>query len=236
MNLSLLQCHPDSPRLAAWATRVGLATGGDDLGYALHALLFAVFGDAAPKPFRYFGDARGLLAYTTQDTDALKLAVQVAAPDVYAVLGLERFATRRFPDQWLSGQRLGFELRVRPVVRTSQGRERDAFLAAIDKQPDSELSREAVYVDWLRNELKRQGAAVLEYANLDAFRLSGSLRKGAATSGKRSVARVAGPDVLFTGELNVDDPVGFAALLSRGVGRHRAFGYGMLLLKPSAPC
>jgi CRISPR system Cascade subunit CasE len=37
---------------------------------------------------------------------------------------------------------------------------------------------------------------------------------------------------LLRGELTVADPDAFSALLARGVGRHRAFGYGMLLLRP----
>ncbi len=39
----------------------------------------------------------------------------------------------------------------------------------------------------------------------------------------------------MTGTLAVDDPVAFRRLLGRGVGRHVAFGYGMLLLKPVGP-
>lgn len=238
MNLSLLQCHPDPRRLAAWATRFGLTAGGDDLGYALHTLLAAAFGEAAPKPFRYFGDVRGLLAYTTHDPDALQLAAQMAAPDVHAALGLDRFAVRSFPHQWSAGRRLGFELRIRPVLRTPQGKERDVFLAAIDKraETDDELSRDAVYADWLRNELARGDAATVERLQLDGFRLSASLRKGAATSGKRPARSVAGPDAVFSGELSVRDSAGFSALLTRGIGRHRAFGFGMLLLRPPASC
>ena len=38
MSLTLLQCHPDPHRLAAWATRFGLTAGGDDLGYVLTAV------------------------------------------------------------------------------------------------------------------------------------------------------------------------------------------------------
>ncbi len=238
MNLTLFQCHPDPQRLAAWATRFGLTAGGDDLGYALHTLLAAAFGEAAPKPFRYFGDARGMLAYTTHDPDNLQLAAQMAPPDVYATLGLERFAVRTFPHQWASEQRLGFELRIRPVLRTPQGKERDVFLAALDRDSASEgeLSREAIYADWLRNELARGDAAAVERLQLEAFRLSASLRKGAAMSGKRPARRVAGPDAVFSGELKVSSPAGFAALLARGIGRHRAFGFGMLLLRPPTPC
>ncbi len=238
MSLTLLQCHPDPRRLAAWATRFGLTAGGDDLGYALHTLLAAAFGEAAPKPFRHFGDARGLLAYTAHDADSLQLAAQTAAPDVHAALGLERFATRSFPTDWAAGRRLGFELRVRPVLRTHEGRERDVFLAEIDKRgvPDAELSREAVYAEWMARELARGEAAKVDRAQLDGFKLTASLRKGSAAAGRRPAQRVAGPDALFSGELTVRDPTGFAALLARGVGRHRAFGFGMLLLRPPASC
>lgn len=238
MTLTLLQCHPDPRRLAAWATRFGLTAGGDDLGYALHTLLATAFGDAAPKPFRLFDDARGLLAYTTHSVERLQLAAQMAPPEVDATLGLERFATRSFPTEWAAGRRLGFELRVRPVLRTSQGRERDVFLAEIDKRgcAEGELAREAVYADWLARELARGNAASVAQVQLDGFQLTASLRKGQAAESKRPVRRVAGPDALFSGELTVDDPTGFAALLARGVGRHRSFGFGMLLLRPPASC
>jgi CRISPR system Cascade subunit CasE len=238
MTLNLMQCHPDPRRLAAWAMRFGLTGGGDDLGYALHTLLAAAFGEAAPKPFRHFGDARGLLAYTAHDADALQLAAEMAAPDVHAALGLERFATRNFPTEWASGRRLGFEVRVRPVLRTSEGRERDVFQYAAEKFGAGEFpeSREAVYGAWLARELSRNDAAHVEQARLDGFQLTASLRKGSAINGKRPGRRVSGPDVLFSGELTVRDPARFAALLARGVGRHRAFGFGMLLLRPPATC
>lgn len=238
MSLTLVQCHPDPRRLAAWATRFGLTAGGDDLGYALHTLLAAAFGEASPKPFRHFGDVRGLFAYSEHDADHLQLAAQMAAPDVHAVLGLERFATRNFPTDWAAGRRLGFELRVRPVLRTREGRERDIYLAEIDRRgvPEADLSRETVYTEWLGRELARGEAANVEHVQLDGFRLAASLRKGSATEGKRPAQRVAGPDALFSGELTVRDPAGFAALLARGVGRHRAFGFGMLLLRPPASC
>ena len=238
MSLTLMQCHPDPRRLAAWATRFGLAAGGEDLGYALHTLLATAFGDAAPKPFRYFDDTRGLLAYTAQDGEALQLVAQTAAPEVYATLGLERLATRSFPTGWAAGRRLGFELRVRPILRTVEGRERDVFLAALDKHAGAEnsLSRETVYSDWLTREFARNDAAKIEHASLEGFQLSASLRKGAHADGKRPARRVGGLDVVFSGVLTVGDPAGFATLIERGIGRHRAFGFGMLLLRPPASC
>ena len=36
------------------------------------------------------------------------------------------------------------------------------------------------------------------------------------------------------GTLEVIDPTMFAGLVANGVGRHRAYGYGMLLLRPAS--
>ena len=35
------------------------------------------------------------------------------------------------------------------------------------------------------------------------------------------------------GVLTITDGGAFASLLARGVGRHRAYGYGMMLLRPA---
>ena len=45
-----------------------------------------------------------------------------------------------------------------------------------------------------------------------------------------------GPAALMRGTLVVgDDPAKFAELLRCGVGRHRAYGFGMLLVRPPKP-
>jgi CRISPR system Cascade subunit CasE len=41
-----------------------------------------------------------------------------------------------------------------------------------------------------------------------------------------------GPDATIHGTLTVTDPGVFTKFLARGVARHRAYGYGMLLLHP----
>ena len=50
---------------------------------------------------------------------------------------------------------------------------------------------------------------------------------------QRGSKRLEGPDVTFHGELIVTDAVAFAKNLTAGVGRHTAYGYGMLLLRPA---
>ena len=63
------------------------------------------------------------------------------------------------------------------------------------------------------------------------FRRSYVLRRDrSATTSK--VRKVAGPDVVFRGELEIMDGDAFVALVVRGIGRHRAFGFGCLLLAP----
>jgi CRISPR system Cascade subunit CasE len=42
---------------------------------------------------------------------------------------------------------------------------------------------------------------------------------------------VSGPDAVLAGQLRVTDPKAFTQLLASGVGRHRAFGFGLLLLR-----
>lgn len=67
------------------------------------------------------------------------------------------------------------------------------------------------------------------------FSLSTVVRRSALQNeGGRPKTPVQGPDAVFTGVLQVQDPTAFAALVARGIGRHRAFGFGMLLLKPAA--
>ena len=42
-----------------------------------------------------------------------------------------------------------------------------------------------------------------------------------------------GPDAVMRGSITVTEPSGFSDLVARGIGRHRAYGYGMLLLRPA---
>ncbi|EGV50069.1 type I-E CRISPR-associated protein Cas6/Cse3/CasE [endosymbiont of Riftia pachyptila] len=238
MSLQVMQCHPDPIALAAWATRQGLLSPDGDYGYALHALLRAAFGKQAPKPFRYLGGRQGLLAYTDSTAETLQESTSLATPDVARALGLESLDTRKFPSAWREGQRLGFEVRIRPVVRTRDGRERDAYLHAVEPtEPDSGPRREAVYADWLTKQLGADGAAQLLNGRMDAFRLCRVIRRAHdGNNGKRKTKSFNGPDALFKGELAVTDGEAFSHLVTRGIGRHRTFGFGMLLLKPANSC
>ena len=133
-----------------------------------------------------------------------------------------------------AGKRLGFEVRVRPVVRRTDkaecrpGREWDAFQLEATQHPKGEMprGREEVYTDWLARQLETHGSARLESASLQSFQRTRAVRKQHSRYSE-------GPDALMRGVLTVTDAVAFGKLLTRGVGRHRSYGYGMLLLRPA---
>lgn len=246
-GLFLLHMRPDARLLATWVAErhARHERQASDLGDALHGLLRAAFGDAAPQPFRYLDERQGLLAYTPMDAAAMAAQVALADPLAAQTLGLganshhEGYRLRPFPTQWAAGQVLGFEVRVRPTVRAAKG-EQDAFLHAVALAQGATLQREAIYARWLREHLAPssglsrepwQGAVELLDVQLSAFQRLAIVRRAQAMAGERRRARaIEGPDALLKGRLRVTDPVAFAHLLARGVGRHRAFGFGMLLL------
>lgn len=254
--LHLLHTRPDPRRLAAWAARHGLLHAQGDLGYALHALLHAAFGEHAPQPFRYLDAAQGLLAYTRMTPDELRNHVALADPDVATALGLGATAEhdgcslRAFPTRWPVGHVLGFEVRVRPIIREGATRqERDAFLAAVQAgaaESTEPIDRGTVYGRWLVEQLSVrtgggaltepwQGAVEVIDTRMERFRLLDVMRQTQpkqAETPQRQRRAVGGPDAVLAGRLRVVDAQAFSALLARGVGRHRAFGFGMLMLRP----
>jgi CRISPR system Cascade subunit CasE len=252
-ELHLASLRLDLPRLIARARESHLPVREIDSGYLVHSALAGLFGDDAPAPFAEMG-TKGrfleLLGYSTKAADALRArADDFAHPDLHAACEWDRFTSKPFRTNWSVGHRLAFRTRVCPVVRRAserleqdrvqrKGSEVDAFLAKCEAAGDSaeRLDRETVYREWLSGQLERGGGALLVSARLIAFRRARFLRReqGAA----RKARFVERPDATFGGELEVTEPAAFARLLARGLGRHRAFGFGMLLLRPAArrPC
>lgn len=250
MTLYLIRFGLRSSALAEWAARRGLLQGGSfEEGQALHHLLGETFGPGVLQPFRLLavpgGPEASLYGYSTTEPEALcDTARAIALPEALAILPVAGLEAKPMPAGWRVGQRLGFDIRLRPVVRLAKpipahadnagrpmparkaGAETDVFLAHILRAPgcETEVTREAVYADWLAARLAP--AARLAETRLVRFQRSRAVRAGV----------IEGPDATLQGTLEIVSPEAFADLLVRGVGRHRAYGYGMVLLRaPGRP-
>lgn len=243
--LYMLRVPVDQRRLFELGRRRGLPTRDVDLGYLVHCQLGELFGDLAPAPFAITGRPGRevtVLAYSGRPKAKLQEhADAFAEPGVHAACDFQRLDEKPMPTRWSVGKRLDFEVRVCPVVRVGsedprhrKGAEVDVFLArcrtAASDAIDTSIDREKVYREWLQREVERHGAVRLLAARLTSFQLDRVVRRRGDVS--RTARTFERPAVVVRGQLEVADGNAFCALLRRGLGRHRAFGFGMLLLRP----
>jgi CRISPR system Cascade subunit CasE len=252
-GLRIVRLVLDRREAARVAARHRLPAWVDD-GYFLHATLAQLFAtSSAPVelPFETFayddsyaaemGDPSLLyvLAYSREDETTLLARLGPARERL-----LRKIEVRDAP-ALSKGQRAVFRCRVCPIVRTklagneplradkkgrARSRELDAFLhRAHGVAKGAPIQREDVYREWFAAQLAHEpGACTLDEAKLVEFRREQMRRRARDAS-----ARIERPNALLEGTLTVGEPDAFARLLARGIGRHRAFGFGMLLLRPA---
>lgn len=205
--------------------------GIDDVNYATHAALDSNFGPSVVKPFSIVGDKPNsdhtfkVLAYSDHDADALQeLASELATPEWYACV--KSVVSKPMPKTWAAGRELRLGLRTCPV-RRSGNTEGDLFMSAVRSDPTSD--RHQVYSAWVSSLLEDSGAVTLQQAPVvERFHTSRVVRRDQET---KAVRHVTIPDVTFDLNVVVKDGERFNELLCSGVGRHRSFGFGMILVR-----
>jgi CRISPR system Cascade subunit CasE len=214
----------------------GLLRRADDvMGYTLHAWLHEMFKDLAPQPFRFVEKTGDVLGYTRATADELmEIAQAFASPQAFEALEPDSLATKAMPTTWTAGRRLQVEVTTSPLARftNEQGREVecDVYLRTLDRLGEATPAREQVYADWFR---RQWGEALrFEQVGIDSFSLVDLLRRP-TVAGQRKVAKLVRPQVTFSAVVAIADPQAFAQRLAAGIGRHKTFGYGMVLLKPA---
>ena len=111
------------------------------------------------------------------------------------------------------------------------------------------LDREQVYAAWAVNLLERQAGVIVQRDDGDPpaarvavegrrlLRLVRRNRERQATlippRRRDDIGDEGKPEALVRATVSITDPAAFRQALARGVGRHRAFGFGMLLVKPA---
>lgn len=149
--------------------------------------------------------------------------------------------TRHYAPDVAAGERLHFDLRANPVVvhsRDGKPRRHDVVMQEkkrllqerglsrwrdwqdADKPPFQALVRD-ICGAWLRSRASRHGFAIDER----------SLAVDAYQQHAENQGRLQFTSVDFSGELTVVDPVAFGALLRNGIGRAKAFGCGLMLVR-----
>jgi len=243
-----LKIHP--ARLAAIAREQNIAPADEDHGYTCHALLCGLFGkERVPKPWFFERQKMVLWAYVNHalspDLSAL------ADPLFHAAINWDASASKLMPT-FSTGQRLGFDLRACPIVRhggrnggnNDKATEQDYVLwrKRRDGLSADTMHYPSLYEEWLRERgWKNDGIADIatderdgkQHWHCGVIGWDKPMQSGANAWRGHRPGRVRLPDVQFQGELIVRDPTRFPAFLAHGIGRHRAFGYGMLLLKPA---
>ena len=239
LHLVKVPLRPD--KLVTVARSRGLPLRVIDEGYLCHCVSRELWQASAPAPFvlRERGRMIELWGYSAADA-ALLIDHALAYGDpalVSAVAGLDGIVSKPMP-RFEAGRRLGFVLRACPVVRLAvarrghaAGAEIDAFLAQCFAAGDEPVSREEVYRDWLTAQINREETGV----KLAGVRVVGMSRQRLfrrTQAPDRRGRRLERPDVRFEGDVLVCDGDRLRAWLAHGVGRHRAFGFGALILAP----
>jgi CRISPR system Cascade subunit CasE len=227
LHLIRFPLHP--PRLLRFAFEHGIRQEDETLGYTLHAWLAALFGEAAPKPFRYFDARQEVLAYARQEASQLLARAEARGQlAALAALDVSKVGSKPLPEGWKAGQRFHVEVLTCPVSRR-EGEEKDVFLRAVETLGEAAPPRSEVYRQWFL----RQWQGVVTFESLEILGMSARVRQlRRARNGSNRLKIVERPQALFSGKVIVRDPERFSGLLSRGIGRHRAFGFGMVLLAP----
>lgn len=220
----------------------GVSVRNLDEGYFAHSILREIWQEIAPAPFLLRGGGNALQAwgYSIADHEQLRERAARAEPHLIGALdgGPSAVESKAIPS-FAAGKRIGFLVRVCPIVRLSngrggkKGREVDAFLARCWASGDDQVvSREATYSEWFADRVTPQRSGFrVERVSVDAFQRERFVRRTQRGSdGVRRGKTIERPDVRLSGELVVENPDLFAETLGRGIGRHKAFGFGMLLL------
>lgn len=219
MYLSRIQASSQSDQLRRLAH---IAGGGQ---YRIHQALWNLF-DRDPDASRDF--------LYRQEGQADKLSFLVLSQRKPGDSeGLWNIQTKAFAPRLQTGQRLRFSVRVNPVIkrRDESGKQirHDLVMDLRKRDPDADTSQAELVQQaarqWLSARAEPNGFAI------HADSLIGEAYRQWRFSGKggRSI-RFSSIDC--TGLLTIADVERFQALLTTGLGPEKAFGCGLLLIRP----
>lgn len=224
---NLVEIKLNAPKVFSWANSIGIAKA--DIGYIVHSALCAAYGDERLKPFQVMGVSNKtirILGYSPSSAELLERHRSETAHPVEADMIMSA-VSKQMPDVWRTNTSYSFELRFSPTRRDLKSRKhKDAYLFG-----EHGKSRAEIYEEWLNHRIGE--AATFEGLSMKSFCLTNISRRAVNGSEKRRLEnRCVIPDVTFEGRIRVNDSTQFSKLITNGIGRNRAFGFGTLLLRP----
>lgn len=251
MSLNMICLDLNLRALSIWGHQRRL---GDDPGYLVHAATRKIFGELGPQPFLVQSEQSRVLGYTPADEAFLRQCLENFRSDegsdslLPAVFNLPEICSRVMPEQWSKGSRYRFSVYCRPTIRRGkvesdvwlmknyfaceEAKKNGTFDGTIHEFRQLHKGEiEETYRQWLQ----RRFAPAAELRNVvitgsrSSYLTTRSAKdhRGAPTHSERRSY----PETMFVGELCVTESQAFERLVRHGVGRHCAFGFGMLLLK-----
>ena len=203
----------------------------EDDGLVIKTTLTETLGGPVIRPWATHsrrGPVLTIVGYGDQSADEVNARRALALPSLQAAVG-EALSVHMPPLN--AGTSYRFSVRLVPTVRvtpngTRRHGERDAYLVAADEVgPDGGLTRDSIYRDYLARKLV---GAQLEACRLDGFRLMRCMRPKSDGQAAKMM-----PEASLSGVLRVSDAEALSQCLRSGVGRQRAYGYGMVRLQPA---
>ena len=260
MKFSMIRADLDMRSMSRWSKSRGYMRDPDFAMH--HLLTECFGSEHRIQPFRVIADRRSqqgtLLGYCQSDQDSLREIISIVADPLQSrIIRPETIDEKPMPPEWIEGKRLGFEVRVRPTKRTKKFRthgpkvEKDVYVSELDKPVAMRRPRTEVYAEWLDERCRIKGGAIIhpESVRLGSYRQTKAVRipRTWGIMGPEAVMfslpmvtvtvvdrtwGIMGPEAVMYGTLTITDGDKFAELVSGGVGRHKPYGYGMILLRP----
>lgn len=203
--------------------------------YGHHQLLWRLFPNADERPFLFRQEL---------ENEAPALTSNRGMPLFYVLSTLEpapapqllSCETKAFQPKLAAGQELAFKLRANPVVARRQpdrknSRRHDVLMDAKQAaratdcaKGDVQQAMDTAARDWLADDARSHNAG---YRLTTEPQISGYRQH----SYKRKSRNIRFSSVDYAGRLAITDPERFRNTLAQGIGRSRAFGCGLWLIK-----
>ena len=202
--------------------------------YANHQLLWRLFGDAEQRSFLFRQETELDQLSPDQVPRGLPLFYVLSKQIPVAVPGLLELETKPFSPLLVAGDRLTFRLRANPTIsrKTEAGRSarHDVLMDAktkcrhqgiVDPREVQGHMDEAA-IKWLDNQSAKSGFILESLPQLTGYRQHAIQRKG---------TEIRFSSIDYEGILKVTTPELFKEVLCWGLGRSKAFGCGLLMVR-----